>query len=96
MAKIKKLSVDYYHFYCPACKHEHTYSVFEDNSGWQFNGDLQNPTFTPSLKNTDFNKDGKEIFRCHLYITNGNIEFCGDCTHELSGQTIELTEHYKA
>lgn len=28
---------------------------------------------------------------CHSFITDGKIQFLGDCTHELAGQTVELT-----
>jgi|ERR1035437_2051273 hypothetical protein len=27
---------------------------------------------------------------CHSYITDGNIQFLNDCTHELAGQTVPL------
>ncbi len=73
-----------YTFECPGCKCNHAYYV----SGpikWEFNGSLENPTFTPSLKNTY--PDGKV---CHLFVTNGKIEYCGDCFHELKGQKIEM------
>ena len=28
--------------------------------------------------------------KCHLFVTDGKIIYCGDCTHELSGQTVDL------
>lgn len=28
--------------------------------------------------------------RCHSYITDGRIQFLGDCTHKLAGQTVDL------
>jgi hypothetical protein len=27
---------------------------------------------------------------CHSYVTNGQIQFLGDCTHELAGQTVPI------
>jgi len=27
---------------------------------------------------------------CHSFITDGQIKFLGDCTHELAGQTVAL------
>ena len=27
---------------------------------------------------------------CHSFVTDGKIQFLGDCTHELAGQTVEL------
>lgn len=28
--------------------------------------------------------------RCHTFITDGRVQFLGDCTHELAGQTLDL------
>lgn len=27
---------------------------------------------------------------CHTFVTDGRIQYLGDCTHELAGQTIDL------
>lgn len=27
---------------------------------------------------------------CHTFVTNGQIQFLGDCTHALAGQTVDL------
>ena len=27
---------------------------------------------------------------CHSFVTDGSIQFLGDCTHELKGQTVKL------
>lgn len=29
---------------------------------------------------------------CHSFVTDGRIEFLGDCTHALAGQTVDLPE----
>lgn len=29
---------------------------------------------------------------CHSFVTDGRIQFLGDCTHALAGQTVELPE----
>ncbi|MES2779927.1 MAG: hypothetical protein V4651_08505, partial [Bacteroidota bacterium] len=29
---------------------------------------------------------------CHLHVTNGQIIYCSDCTHELSGKTIPMVD----
>lgn len=29
---------------------------------------------------------------CHSFVTDGRIQFLGDCTHELAGQTVDLPE----
>lgn len=28
---------------------------------------------------------------CHSFVTDGKIQFLGDCTHELAGQTVDLS-----
>jgi hypothetical protein len=27
---------------------------------------------------------------CHSFVTDGRIQFLGDCTHQLAGQTVDL------
>jgi hypothetical protein len=29
---------------------------------------------------------------CHSYVTDGNIQFLSDCTHELAGQTVPIPD----
>lgn len=29
---------------------------------------------------------------CHYFIENGEIKFCGDCTHDMAGKTVPLPE----
>lgn len=29
---------------------------------------------------------------CHSFVTDGRIQFLGDCTHALAGQTVDLPE----
>lgn len=34
---------------------------------------------------------------CHSFVTDGRIQFLGDCTHPLAGQTVDLppfADHY--
>lgn len=71
---------------------------------WSWNGSMECPTFSPSIKVrgtkpiTDDEADrilaGEKIEPvptvCHSYVTDGNIQFLGDCTHELAGQTVPL------
>lgn len=30
--------------------------------------------------------------RCHSFVRDGRIQFLGDCTHALAGQTVDLPE----
>lgn len=100
MAKIKIRTIQYFNFYCPACKRLHTVS---DAGGWNVTGDLNRPTITPSVLNrtpylTKEIVDGEIIEKmeykdiCHLTLTDGMIDYCPDCEHEMAGKTIELPD----
>lgn len=70
-------------FYCEGCKTHHGI----DTNKWKFNEDYINPTISPSIL---VNASRKE-YRCHSYVKNGNIQYLGDCFHNLKGTTIPLT-----
>jgi hypothetical protein len=73
---------------------------------WTWNGSMDRPTFTPSLlvngvqPTTDDEieriKRGEKIepksLRCHSYVTDGKIQYLGDCTHAMAGQTVEIPD----
>lgn len=84
-----------YSFTCPGCGRIHTVMTnpLYGNKQWEFNGDIEKPSFMPSLKCTwDYSGGTKMDKICHSFITDGKIQFCGDSTHELAGQTVELPE----
>jgi|APFre7841882654_1041346.scaffolds.fasta_scaffold23564_3 hypothetical protein len=74
-------------FVCPGCDQHHVIPTEggHERVNWQFNGDIERPTFTPSLRVVT-----KKECVCHSVITDGRIQFCGDCTHALVGKTVEL------
>ena len=74
-------------FYCPGCELKHTL-----NDTWNFNNDYEKPTITPSIKVVGYNNEENMYYVCHLYITDGNIIYLSDCTHNLLGQTIPMVE----
>lgn len=63
---------------------------------WGFNGDLERPTFTPSILSRWKEPQGEGLppkqHVCHSFVTDGRIQFLSDCTHALAGQTVELPE----
>jgi len=71
-----------YLFWCVGCEVYHSY----DLSRWKFNGNKVKPTFTPSLLIDKSRPDR----RCHLFVTDGKIRYCGDCHHGLKGQTVDM------
>ena len=83
-----------YWFYCPGCKHAHCYTVGCEgvHANWSF--DPNGPSFRPSLRiyTSDPETGRGDVTRCHLHVTAGKIEFCNDCPHELSGQTVNLPD----
>ncbi len=96
MAKvIAELKIDGgkgYVFFCPGCGYYHSFQTELGSNPnrpiWTFNGDMEKPTFSPSLG----------IFmmmpekRCHTFVRDGQIQYLSDCFHELRGQTIDMQE----
>lgn len=96
--KLEPVSVDGASYgwahWCPGCKDHHVIPT-SGPKVWRFNGDLERPTFTPSVRLTwNWGSVGgpDEPHCCHYVITDGAIQFCGDCTHALAGQTVPLPE----
>lgn len=94
MPKLLRASAEYedmwygvtYIHYCPGCKHKHRINVEkpnEFNAVWQFDGNMESPTFSPSIN---------IVGQCHYFIRKGMIEFCSDSKHELAGQTVPLPD----
>lgn len=78
-----------YNFWCPGCQEPHGFIVRSnaDRPQWKFDGNLEKPTFSPSLLYPD-----KKI-RCHLFLKAGIIEFLTDCGHELRGQKVVMVPY---
>lgn len=90
MPKVHKVKTEHEElrfFHCPGCKRSHAVRVSGDGA-WGFNWNDDKPTFTPSVLVTQ----PPSSYRCHSFVRDGKIQFLGDCSHELKGQTIELPE----
>ena len=88
-------------FWCPGCDGAHAIQHGEGSGPrWGWNGSKDRPTFTPSVKVTwPANPNAGEEFKewrteriCHSFVTDGRIQFLSDCTHELSGKTVDLPD----
>ncbi|QDG61233.1 DUF6527 family protein [Pseudarthrobacter sp. NIBRBAC000502771] len=87
-------------FWCPGCDDLHMVS-----DDWQVTGVGPTLTIQPSvlvyerqkLINEDLDfpaltapENVTMAPRCHSFVTNGHIQFLGDSTHQLAGQTVPL------
>jgi hypothetical protein len=93
--KVKELNPNVFYFNCPGCgclHGLHTVNPNDNSAMWTFNGDLDKPTFSPSLLVRFPYGDPPVENRCHSFIRDGHIQFLGDCTHSLKNQTVELPE----
>ncbi|MDG4811920.1 DUF6527 family protein [Hydrogenovibrio sp. 3SP14C1] len=96
MSKLRKVhhqdgALAGYSMWCPGCKGKHfihTYDPTGDYDTWHFNGDVKNPTFSPSLLCHRI----EHLPRCHSFIKNGKWQFLNDCDHELKGQIVDMVE----
>lgn len=82
-------------FGCPGCNMVHGLNVLNGQTpSWTWNGDVERPTFSPSVLVKYPWKmmvnGGREQVTCHSFVREGRIEFLGDCTHALAGQTVDL------
>lgn len=76
-------------FWCPGCKFGHAVWTTKKNrvgAQWSFNGNMEKPSFDPSILGLKTVNHP----RCHLFVRNGMLEFCGDCEHEFAGKTIPM------
>lgn len=87
-------------FHCPGCNGTHSINTIPPRPVWDFNGNLEAPTFEPSVLVTyPANPDASEKFaewrterKCHSYVREGKIQFLDDSYHHLKGQTVDLPD----
>ncbi len=96
MAKVR-LSMNHAFFRCPGCKDSHNFRIkapVNDPGAevWTFNGDVDKPTFSPSLLLVDTTKP------CHLYVSAEDAGAAGLLKWEGTGMhpIFVLTDKGKA
>jgi uncharacterized protein DUF6527 len=110
MPRARRAEGNRVHFWCPGCDEVHGIVHGDPATCWTWNGDLERPTFSPSIlmkacyweppvtpeNLADWKREPWEQYPvdriCHSFVTDGRIQFLGDCTHELAGQTVDLPE----
>ncbi len=102
MAKLSggflRRSSDHLMFWCPGCKCAHVVNInhAKGRPAWAWNGNETKPTLRPSVRcytpeYTDSQgKKHPQFTLCHLFLVNGEIQFLGDCAHELKGKKVPL------
>lgn len=77
-----------------------------DGPRWEYDGNPEAPTFMPSVLVTyrhpkgysnanpaPLGYDGEHVNEiCHTFVRAGQIQFLGDCTHALAGQTVPIPD----
>lgn len=79
-------------FWCPGCDALMTVCPVR----WNWNRDTERPTLSPSILQTigpfpEGTKRAGQKDVCHCFVRDGQIEFCGDCTHDKRG-TMPLVD----
>lgn len=73
-------------FWCPGCDERHMVRI--GGQGWQWNGDAERPTLSPSI----LVQGNPDVPVCHSFVRDGNIQFCSDSSHSLTGKTVPLPD----
>jgi hypothetical protein len=110
LGEIRTETHRFLYFRCPGCAKTghglHQVMIEGGNSNWGWNGNIEKPTFSPSVLVTyrhpkGYSNDnpapvgwkGEYVDdRCHSFVTDGRIQFLGDCTHSLANQTMDLPD----
>jgi hypothetical protein len=110
--KLRKIEGGKVGYWCPGCDMMHVLTVERGTVGpcWDWNGDADLPTFSPSIlvnyhhwvppvtpaNLADWQRkpwpQEKRHHVCHAFVREGRVEFLGDCTHALAGQTVPLPD----
>lgn len=79
-------------YWCPGCEGAHGVAIDAPNNQgakWTWNNNRDKPTFSPSVHANAGHADPR-FDQCHHFVVDGNIQFLGDCTHALAGQTVPM------
>lgn len=76
-------------FFCNGCDMPHSIQIGAGSGPrWGYSGNPEAPTFTPSVLVSWTEREASKV--CHSFVTDGRIQYLGDCTHHLAGQTVDL------
>ncbi len=82
-------------FNCPGCGRTHVvrvvandWSINHNQFVTAFDGNMESPTIADEMS---FPAEGDNPF-CHVRVTNGEIEYFGDCDHDLADTTVVMKD----
>ncbi len=77
--------------WCPGCEQAHPFRVKGRTVTWEWDGNLEAPTFSPSYLTWSGDRDNPTS-RCHSFLRAGVWEFLQDSTHSLAGQSVPMVD----
>jgi len=93
MSVLRRVSEHCLELKCPGCGWTHEVHINPAKSPcWEWNGDLERPTLSPSIRVQWVWGTLRARRCCHFFVRDGRIEFCADSTHELAGQTVPMKQ----
>jgi hypothetical protein len=77
-----------YAHWCAGCECAHIFYTRPGSPQWTFNGNMESPSFEPSMRFFHHaNKDKPEKTLCHYFLRDGVIEYLADSgDHDLRGK----------
>jgi hypothetical protein len=95
--KLRSVADNHVAYWCQGCEGVHSIRVnAEGKPSWTWDGNVDAPTFSPSVlvtySGTDAGEDDAPPEVCHTFINAGMVQFLGDCTHQFAGQTLPLPD----
>lgn len=93
------------HFFCPGCREVHGITYSPAGWGFNGCFDKPTFTPSVLVRGHRLVRDEADKWTgewerdaagnlipeiCHSFVTDGRIQFLGDCTHKLAGQTVDL------
>lgn len=72
--------------WCPACDGAKRLPIEGSRPSWEWNGNLEKPTLTPSILQIET----QTAPRCHSYLTEGVWNYLSDCTHDMPDRQVPM------
>lgn len=97
-----------FEFWCWGCCTTHRFITHytgnkrADQPKWEFGGNYEKPSFSPSLmiqhrrgywaENKQYITDGRLVTECHLIVDEGHIHYLTDCLHPFKNMVFGMAD----